>query len=175
MTGSSVSRLEQCVLLDWGDTVMRVFPEYDGPMECWPEVEATAGVHEAIDRIRRNALICLATNAADSGEREIRNVLERVGLSELFDRVFCFEVVGFRKPSAAYFQTVLKLLDLSPDRVFMVGDDFATDVAGANSVGIRSIWFNNLTTENRKNAFHATIHTFDRLLETLEALGFNQE
>jgi putative hydrolase of the HAD superfamily len=162
------------VLLDWGDTVMRVIPEYDGPMESWPEVEAAEGVREAITSIRRNALVCLATNAADSGEREIRNALERVGLNELFDRVFCFEVVGFRKPSEAYFRTVLELLELSPDRVFMVGDDFFTDVAGANAVGIRSVWFNNLSAEDRSGAFHATIHSLDKMAETLEALGFNR-
>ena len=59
-------RQRQCVLFDWGDTVMRVFPEYSGPMEFWSRVEAIQGVGEAIAEIRGDALVCLATNASET-------------------------------------------------------------------------------------------------------------
>jgi hypothetical protein len=36
------------VVLDWGDAVMRVFPECRGPMAEWPVVEAVAGIEEAL-------------------------------------------------------------------------------------------------------------------------------
>jgi HAD superfamily hydrolase (TIGR01509 family) len=168
------ARHNQCVLLDWGDTVMRVFTEYSGPMEHWPKVEAVPSVSEAVTQIRHDALVCLATNAADSGERAIRNALNRVGLDGLFDRIFCLEVVGYRKPSEAYYQTVLRKLDLPPERVFMVGDDFEVDVLGATAVGIRSVWLNRASEDDRLGALHATVFALDSLVGALDSLGLHR-
>lgn len=168
------ARNRQCVLFDWGDTVMRVFPEYPGPMEAWPRVEAVEGVREAVLEIRRDALVCLATNAADSGERAIWSALDRVELAGLFDRVFCYEVVRSLKPSAAFYQTIMNQLDLEPECLFMIGDDFRGDVEGATAVGIKSVWLNRITPEERSGGLHVTIHSFDTLGEALRSLGFRR-
>lgn len=173
--GTRDTRRSQCVLLDWGDTVMRVFPNYPGPMESWPAVEAVPGVARAIRQIRCGSLVCLATNAADSNERAIYAALARVELGRLFDHVFCFDTVGHRKPSSQYFTAILDRLDLPADKVFMVGDDFEVDVLGATAVGIRSVWLNRLTCESRKGALHTTAHSLDALHESLEGLGFVRE
>jgi len=58
------NRKTRCLLLDWGDTVMRVFPECQGPMFAWPWVEAVDGVREALTKLRPDWTIVLATNAA---------------------------------------------------------------------------------------------------------------
>jgi alkylated DNA nucleotide flippase Atl1/FMN phosphatase YigB (HAD superfamily) len=166
------ARQRQCVLFDWGDTVMRVFAEYSGPMDLWPRVEAVEGVGEALAEIRRDSLVCLATNAADSDERAIRRALDRAGLEMFFDHVFCFDVVGARKPSAAFFQFITKHLALDSDCVFMVGDDFDNDVRGANANGIGAVWLNQITRENRNSVHHKTIFSLDSLLCALESLGF---
>jgi putative hydrolase of the HAD superfamily len=39
-------RTNRCLLFDWGDTLMRVFPEYVGPMAAWPKVEAMPHAEE---------------------------------------------------------------------------------------------------------------------------------
>ena len=142
----------QCVLFDWGDTVMQVFPEYPGPMENWPRVEAVPGVREAIVGIRRHALVGLATNAADSDEQSIRRALRLAELDALFDHIFCFDTVGHRKPTETFYRTVLGNLGLPAARVYMVGDDFEVDVMGANAVGIRAVWLNRLTPDVRSVA-----------------------
>ena len=172
MNEISKLRCHQCVLLDWGDTVMRVFPEYTGPMEEWPRVEVVPGIVDAVRQIRRHALVSLATNAADSNERAIRAALARVGLDELFDHIFCFDVVGHRKPTTAHTQTVLQKLGLTPESTFMVGDDFDVDVCGAIGLGIRSVWLNPLTDEDRFGTLHRTIHSLDTVIEALVDLGF---
>jgi len=169
-----VARDRQCVLFDWGDTVMHVFPEFSGSMEDWPRVEAIEGVREAIQDTRRDALVCLATNAADSGEHAIRGALARVELEDLFDRIFCFEVVGFRKPSPSFYGTIVEQLEVDPDRVFMVGDDFQADVQGATAVGIKSVWFNRTSSDELSDTLFTTIHSFDRLREALGKLGFRR-
>jgi FMN phosphatase YigB (HAD superfamily) len=114
----------------------------------------------------------LATNAADSNESAIVAALSRVGIDGYFDHIFCFETVGHRKPSSLYYDEVLEKLGLPADRVFMVGDDFEVDVLGATAVGIRSVWLNTLTCEKRFGACYATVHSFESLLEELQALGY---
>ncbi|WP_290483969.1 HAD hydrolase-like protein, partial [Hyphomonas sp. UBA2515] len=47
------------------------------------------------------------------------------------------DVVG--KPSPHLFQMGCQALDLSPDQVVMLGDNPATDLAGANALGIKAV------------------------------------
>lgn len=45
---SGIVRESRCVLLDWGDTLMRDFPEFSGPMAAWHHVEAVPNVREVL-------------------------------------------------------------------------------------------------------------------------------
>jgi len=167
----SVKKRKTCLLLDWGDTVMRVFPGYDGPMYAWPSVEVIDGVADVLEGIRGVMLIALATNAVDSDEKAIWKALQRAGLEPFFDRVYCFRRIGHLKPSPAFFRHVIRDLHLNPSQVVMVGDDFEGDVLGANKAGIPGIWFNERTNDVRTgNLFH-TIHDFQSLPAVLEDLA----
>ena len=164
------NRETRCLLLDWGDTVMRVFREYEGPMFAWPRVEAIEGITEALAALRPVWTIALATNAADSEEREIWSALARAGLDQLIDRVYCFRGVGHRKSAPEYFEQVLADLEIESNRVVMVGDDFEADIVSANRSGIRAIWFHEDGTEDKTSAMHRTIHGLPELPEALEVL-----
>jgi HAD superfamily hydrolase (TIGR01509 family) len=130
-----------CILFDWGDTLMRVLPEFDGPMKDWPRVEAVPGAFETLTALHEEWILALATNAADSDEQDIRAALRRVDLDRLLDKVYCFKKIGFRKPSPEFFAYILEDLGLPPDQVIMVGDDYAADVLGAWQCGLRAAWF----------------------------------
>ena len=164
------NRETRCLLLDWGDTVMRVFPEYEGPMFAWPRVEAVDGIREILTKLRPDWTIALATSAADSEEREIWSALARAGLDELIDRVYCFRGVGHRKSAPEYFQRVLADLGIGPNDAVMVGDNFEADVLSANRSGIRAIWFLEAGAEMTTSAFHRTIHDLRDLPAALEVL-----
>lgn len=164
------NREARCLLLDWGDTVMRVFPEYDGPMFSWPRVEAVDGIFEVLTRLRPDWTVALATNAADSEERDIWSALERAGLDELIDRVFCYRGVGHLKSAPEYFEHVLADLGIDADDAVMVGDDFEADVVSANRSGIRAIWFCENTADGTTGNMHRMIHVLHDLPEALELL-----
>ena len=161
----------QAVLFDWGDTVMRNFPTFEGPMHEWPRVEAIAGVRGALDRLRPRFRLALATNAEDSDEAAIRKALNRCGLDELFDHVFCLREVGHRKPQPRFYRTVLDDLRLDASNVFMVGDSFDADVIAANDVGIAAVWFNPRGDLPRRGPAFRTIHRFEDLETALRELG----
>lgn len=164
-------RNKQAVLFDWGDTVMRNYPSFSGPMQSWPKVEMISGVRGILDALRPSFTLALATNAVDSDEADIRSALNRCGLEKAFDFIFCFRQVGHRKPEAEFYRAVLKRLGLKASEVFMVGDLFDGDVRAANAQGIAAVWFHPGSQVSKTGPAHRTIHRFEDLIPALQDLG----
>jgi len=137
-----MTAMMRVLIFDWGDTVMRVFPGYAGPMADWPEVAAAPGVEVALTALAPHHLLALATNAADSGAALVRVALQRAGLARYFALVFTARELGARKPEPAFFEALLREMDCAADEAVMIGDDYAADVAGAKAAGLRGVWFN---------------------------------
>jgi putative hydrolase of the HAD superfamily len=72
----------------------------------------------------------------------LAQVLERVGLASLLDRVITSAAVGARKPAAAVFEAALAAARVTPAQALHVGDSLEEDVAGARAVGIAAVWLN---------------------------------
>jgi putative hydrolase of the HAD superfamily len=157
-----------CILFDWGDTLMRDFKEYHGPMKDWPRLEAIPGASEMLAHLHADWSLALATNAADSDEMNIRLALKRVGMDQWLDKVYCFKNIGYKKPAREFFQYIQTDLNLSPQSLCMVGDNFEVDVLGANQSGLPAIWFNEHSLEERQAALHRTIHTMSNLPDALK-------
>jgi putative hydrolase of the HAD superfamily len=132
----------RALVFDWGDTVMRVFPEFSGPMAHWPRVEAVPGIENALRAAKPSYVIALASNASDSGSSLVRDALERAGLEKYFDEVFTARDLTAKKPDSAFYRSILRKLELTPDEVVMIGDHFETDIAGAKKTGLWTIWYN---------------------------------
>jgi len=159
----------RCVLFDWGDTLMRDFPEFSGALATWPRVESLPCAREALDTLRsRGWLVVLATNAVDSDEAAIWEALRRSGLGDSLDRIYCFRNVGHRKPDPAFFDFVLQDLGLGRSEVVMVGDDFDVDVAGANAAGLRAVWLSPDSEQARSAGTHRMIRDLASLPDLLE-------
>jgi len=132
----------RALIFDWGDTVMRVFPEFSGPMAHWPRVETVSGIENALRAAKPSYVIALASNASDSGSGLVRDALERAGLEKYFDNVFTARDLNATKPNSAFYRGILHKLELAPDEVVMIGDHFETDIAGAKKTGLWTIWYN---------------------------------
>ena len=156
-----------CLLFDWGDTLMRVFPEYSGVMADWPEVELLPGVRRVLGVLRRLALLGVATNAADSNATDIRRALRRARVSTLLPRLYCFSSIGCRKTSPEFWAAVLADLELPARRVVMVGDDPEADVEAALRAGLKAVWLNRTSRADRSGEDLRTIHDMAELPEVL--------
>lgn len=130
------------VMFDWGDTVMRDFPQYAGPMVEWPEVEAMPGIADALRALAADYRLVLATNAAASGAGMARAALARVGLDAYFAYVLTARELGVSKPDPGFFERVLEVCGCVPHRAVMVGDNFRTDIVGAKHASLHAIWYN---------------------------------
>lgn len=130
------------VIFDWGDTVMRDFPQYAGPMAEWPRVESMPGIAAALAALHHDRTLALATNAAESGAGRVREALARVGLESYFSAIITAQDIGVSKPDPAFFETVLATFDCVPHQAAMVGDSFRTDVVGAKHASLYAVWYN---------------------------------
>ena len=157
-----------CLLFDWGDTLMRDFNGFNGPMKDWPRLEVLPGAAEILAALHPDWTLALATNAEASDETDIRAALQRVDLDQWIDNVYCFRKIGCNKPSLEFYQYILDDLTLTPRSICMVGDNFEADVLGANACGMRAIWFNEHSLEVRENDLHRTIHDLAALPGCLE-------
>lgn len=158
-----MDELIRCILFDWGNTVMRDIPGYAGPMYQWPDVAAMPGAMGAIAAVGRNRIIALATNAADSCEEHIWMALGRVSLDMFINKIYCFQKIGYFKPSSEFFKHVLDDLKIMPQQIVMVGDEFDKDILGANSCDIFGIWINQESSERRIGRLYNTIYSLDEL------------
>ena len=156
-----------CLLFDWGDTLMRDFKDCTGPMKDWPRVEPIPGAVELLTTLHPVWILAIATNADDSGEADICAALQRANLDQYLDKVYCFKKIGHKKPSVEFFHYILEDLQLALRSIFMVGDNFETDVVGANRSGLRAVWFNEHSLEVRENAMQRTVHALGMLPDAL--------
>ena len=164
-------RGSRCILFDWGNTLMRDFPDAQGPMADWPRVETLPGVEVVLLQLRPQWTLALATNAVASDEPSVWRALARGGIASLLDRVYCFQTIGHMKPAPAFFDYIVRDLSMPRDRIVMVGDDFENDIRGATRSGIRSIWLNQSSDEARVGELHQTILEFQSLPDVLSTLA----
>ena len=159
------------VLFDWGDTVMRDYPEIITPMVEWETVEVIDGVAELLAWLHASGRrIVLATSAQISDEGQIRGALARGGLDRYFSRIFCFKNTNLPK-GEAFYRHILDDLHVPASDVMMVGDGFEKDVQIPNSLGMFAVWFNPRTEETRQGELHITVHSMGELKRFFDTMA----
>jgi len=121
------------LLLEW-----RCVGTLDDALAAWTMIEPDLEMLNAVAALRQRGVAChLATN-----QEPIRAAYmsERLGYQGLFDREFYSCRLGFAKPDAAYFQTLLARLALPPTAVLFL-DDKEANVAAARAVGLNAEQF----------------------------------
>ncbi len=99
---------------------------------------AYAGAGALLDALRAaGRSVILLSNAQSCFTRP---ELERLGLTERFDRIYISSEVGFQKPDPRFFAAPLRDLGLDPADCLMIGNDPFCDVAGAQAVGMDAVY-----------------------------------
>ena len=157
------------ILFDWGDTVMRDYPERTIPMVEWETVEVITGIAGVLAYLHASGRqIALATSADISNEEQIRGALARGGLDAYFSGIYSFTNTNLPK-GEAFYRHILNDLDLPASAVLMVGDGFEKDVQIPNTLGIFAVWFNPRSDESRTSEMHITVHSMPELQKFFES------
>jgi len=135
------SIMKKVFLFDWGDTILKDFPNETGKMHTWQKVEAMPNAEKMLRELSQLTDCYLATNAKDSNKVDIIKALQRVNLHKYFKDIFCYKEIGFLKPSKEYFDTIVEKLNIEKSEIVMIGDNLENDIKGAESNGIESILY----------------------------------
>lgn len=99
------------------------------------EEDTLPTLKELIDRGYRLGLI---SNAAD--DVDVQQLIDRWELRPHFEFILTSAACGRRKPHPLMFQKALEYFSVEPYQTAMVGDTLTDDIAGAENLGIYSIW-----------------------------------
>lgn len=91
----------------------------------------------------------IVSNAAD--DTDVQTLVDQSQLRPFFDFILTSARAGYRKPSPRIFRQALAHWGAEPRQTVMIGDTISADVAGANALGMASIWIKRRadTPENR--------------------------
>ncbi|MBN1248079.1 MAG: HAD-IA family hydrolase [Anaerolineae bacterium] len=130
------------ICFDLGDTIMDEGTEIKDASETTTYAELIPGMAQLLhDLHAQGARLALV---ADSRPDTPPNVLRQHGLLELFEALAISEVVGASKPDSRMFTAALDAMGIAPQdygRVVMVGNNLERDIAGANRLGLISVFF----------------------------------
>jgi HAD superfamily hydrolase (TIGR01509 family) len=144
--------------VEYPDQVRRLLAEFDVAVSddellrfleaehaAWaPARQLASTTHALLEALRDRGLkLGLVSNAFDPPELLHRD-LAMLGVADRLDAAVFSSEVGRRKPDPLIFEVALQRLGADPGRSLFVGDTLATDVAGAEALGMHTclaVWF----------------------------------
>ncbi len=126
---------------DSGDTIVDESTQVLDENGIVTEASLIPGAGETLVRLHEEGYrIALV---ADGEWDSFRNVYRKNGLGKYFEAWVVSERVGVQKPAPAMFETAFRLMGLKDGdrkRVVMIGNNLKKDIAGANRMGLISVW-----------------------------------
>lgn len=115
----------------------------DAYLELQSHMAISDGLASVLDKLASDPDLKLAILTAGESKHQW-NKVDMLGLDRWFDRSMIL-VTGdtpYTKPDAELFQMMEEHLGLSPSDLWMVGDNYDKDIAGAIKAGWHTLWIN---------------------------------
>lgn len=129
------------IFTDSGDTIIDEGSQVYDDRGIVLRAECIPGAGEVLRKLHDEGFpIALV---ADGEWESFQNVYRRNGLGDCFDQWIVSEVVGMQKPASIMFESALQKMGLTEadkPRIVMIGNNLKKDIAGANRMGLTSIW-----------------------------------
>ncbi len=121
------------------------------------------GAVEVLQYLQEKYKLHLITN----GFAEVQWVkIENSGLKPFFEHIIISEEVGTQKPDKAIFEIAMNRAATHAGECVMIGDNYNTDIIGAQNAGMDQVYFNPESTKKRQTATYE-INTLIELKEIL--------
>jgi putative hydrolase of the HAD superfamily len=133
-------------------------------------IEVSSDVPSLLIKLRDQYRLGLVSNYPCS--RSIDGSLKKTGLRDYFEAIVVSGDLGYAKPHAKPFETMLAHLKLHPEECLFVGDNWVADVQGAKRTGMPTILISQYTSYEEfkpSDGDHQPDATINHLSE-LEAL-----
>ncbi|MDA0285184.1 MAG: HAD family hydrolase [Planctomycetota bacterium] len=144
--GSDLSTSAAIEEARWRHVVASVFPEirdregcfqalheYFARPSAWRCFDDVAATLQTLRECGRR--LAIASNFDD----RLHSICDGSPPLTLFEKRYVSSELGYRKPSAKFYQELISDLGVMPERVLMVGDGLDNDVLGALGVGMHAV------------------------------------
>ncbi|MFH0893145.1 MAG: HAD family hydrolase [Bacteroidota bacterium] len=140
---SKIQNPKSKIIFDWGDTLMRDFPDMPGPMAEWPEVHCIPGVEDVLEFLNeKKFVLTVATNAGVSDTALMKAALRRVDIEKYFQFFFSSKELVVSKPDPGFFTEVAARIESDPKSCILIGNDYTKDISAAKKAGMITVFFN---------------------------------
>jgi HAD superfamily hydrolase (TIGR01662 family) len=129
----------KAVFFDLGDTLIVEQGDkhlVETPFYAVPQAEETL-----IALKRKGLKVGIITNTTTSREKDVRKVLQQLGLESYIDFIVTSVDAGCEKPDGRIFSIALNAFGVKATEAIMVGDQVAKDIVGGNRIGMKTILF----------------------------------
>ena len=117
------------------------------------QTQLVDGAIELLDYLKDKYTLSIISN----GFVEVQYIkLRRSGLLPYFTHIFLSEEVGYQKPDIRFFQAVLEKLDAKNTECLVIGDNFQTDILGAQNAKIDAVFYKKDTEQTYNPSVYAT-------------------
>lgn len=127
----------KAVAFDLGHTLMDECRDRDVPLDA-RAVHLMPGVSDVLPQM--TLPLAVWANTRFAAEPDVRRWLDRAGIGCFFQWVITSVDADIRKPAPGFFEYALGRCGLAKDDVLFVGNQLNTDIAGAETFGIRTVW-----------------------------------
>ena len=97
------------------------------------------GATEVIRSLSKKYALFVASNS-DYNLQSQR--LQKAGLKDYFQAIYCSKEIGHAKPEKAFFDHCIKASGYNADAIMMIGDNPLTDIQGAQNANLKTCYFN---------------------------------
>ncbi|WP_327667997.1 MULTISPECIES: HAD family hydrolase [unclassified Streptomyces] len=101
----------------------------------------TDSTREALEQAQADGWTCVIVTNGRTSQQEDK--IHHVGLDRLVQDWVISEAVGHKKPDPEIFQAAADTVGLPLTGAWIIGDSPHADIAGANALGLRSVWVSN--------------------------------
>lgn len=95
--------------------------------------------------------------------------LSKAKIDSYFQDFFVSDNITYEKPDPRFFYECLKRANLKVEEVLMIGDSVRADIKGAQSVGIKTCWFDYAKTNQQHGDYN--IQNLKELIDILDKEG----
>ena len=129
------------IFIDSGDTIVNEETQIYNDRGIVAAAQLIPGAKDNVRRLHEEGFTI--TLVADGEWEAFENVYGQHQMMDCFDVWSVSSAVGVEKPEPAMFTTAMEKLSLTEEdkpRIVMIGNNLKKDIAGANRMGLTSIW-----------------------------------